>query len=207
MKRRVAKILDLPSSGHTAVLLILAISFALGVFAGCFLADCVSGEGDEELRNYFTGFLEYSGSLPNPNLIRVFWSTFRWHIITLCLGISAIGLIGIPVLFVLRGFLLAFSAASFYSVFGLEGLLFSFVILGITGIISIPVLFVLGVRGFLASGASAGRLLGTGGKRLLVDRSTVLCFCVCFAVLTICALIEYSVLPSIIVSLSDSFVL
>lgn len=206
MKKQVVKALDLPSSGYSAAVLVLAVSFALGVFAGFFLADCVSGEGGEALRQYFAGFSKHSGSLLEPDLLHILWSTLRWHLLTVCLGLSSLGLFGIPVLFVVRGFLLAFSVASFYSVFGFEGLWFSFLVLGLSGLVSIPVLFVLGVNGFLASGSAVNRLVGARGKRRIIDRPMILCICVCFVVLFACSLIEYCLLPSMIGLLSNSFI-
>ncbi len=204
MGKRVVKILDLPSSGAVAVLLILSAAFLLGGLAGCLLADRVGGSGSDALGDYLEGYLSAvsSGGAARPEALSLLWETIRWPLFALALGLTPLGLLGIPVLFLVRGFLLSFSISSFYHVMGTLGLGLAFVVFGITGLICIPVLFVLGVQSFLSAGAITGRLTGENRRLPLFDRIALLRCGVCAAALCVCGLLEYCVVPVLLESLA-----
>lgn len=204
MGKRVVKIWDLPSSGSTAALLILSISFFLGGLAGCLLAKQVGGGGSDALSSYLEGYLSvvYSSGAARPEALSLFWEIVRWPLLAVALSLTPLGLLGLPVLFLVRGFLLSFAIASFFHVLGVFGLAFAFVVFGITGLICVPVLFILGVQGFLTAGAMIGRLMGEGKRLPLFDHMTLLRCCVCAAVLCVCGFIEYCVVPVLLGSLA-----
>ena len=204
MGKRVVKILDLPSSGSSAVLLILSAAFLLGGLAGCLLANQVGGGGSDALSDYLEGYLSavYYGGAAKPEVLSLLWETVRWPLFALALGLTPLGLFGVPVLFLVRGFLLSFAISSFYHMLGAVGLGLAFVVFGITGLISIPVLFILGVQSFLSAGAITGRLTGEGRRQPLVDRTTLLRCGVCAAALCGCGLLEYCAVPVLLESLA-----
>lgn len=204
MRKRVVKILDLPSSGSAVVLLILSAAFLLGGLAGCFLANQVDGSGSTALGDYLEGYLSavYSGSAAKPEALSLLWEIIRWPLFTFVLGLTPLGLLGIPILFLVRGFLLSFAISSFYHVLGTVGLGLAFVVFGITGLICVPVLFILGVQGFLSAGAITGRLTGESRRLPLFDRLTLLRCGVCAAALCVCGLLEYCVIPVLLESLA-----
>lgn len=205
MGKRVVKIWDLPSSGTSAALLILGAAFVLGGFAGCLLADQVVGGGSDALGEYLEGYLSavYSGGMVKPDVLSVLWDTIRWPLLILVLSLTPLGLLGLPILFLVRGFLLSFAVASFFRVLGTAGLALAFVVFGITGLLCIPVFFVLGVQGFLWAGALTGRLLGEGRRQTLFDRVALLRCGVCAAVLCGYGLMEYGAVPVLLGSLAD----
>ena len=102
-------------------------------------------------------------------------------------GFTPTGLLGLPILFAARGFLLAFSIASFVRLFGSTGCLLAFLVFGITGAVAFPALFVLGVQSLLAARVLASRFLGRGNVRLPTERPIFCaaagvprrCVCVC----------------------------
>lgn len=102
------------------------------------------------------------GEITAPALASLVWDTVRWPLLALLLGFTALGLLGLPLLFVVRGFLLAFSIASFVRLFGGVGCLLALLVFGVSGALSVPVLFVLGVQGLLAARVLAGRVWGMG---------------------------------------------
>lgn len=207
MKKHVVKVWDLPSSGTGAVLLILSVAFFLGGLAGCLLADRVGGSGSEALADYLKGYLSsvYSENVIKPDILALLWETVRWPLFALALGLTPLGLLGVPILFLVRGFLLSFSIASFFRVLGVEGLILAFVIFGITGLIALPVFFVLGIQSFLSAGAITGRLLGESRKQMLIDRIALLRCGMCAAALCASAFVEYCVVPVLLGSLSGIF--
>lgn len=197
MKKRVLKVFDLPFSGGTAVLFILSVAFFVGCLAGCVLVNRVGGNGEVVLEEFLKDYLSAAnaGELPRPNVLTLVWETIRWPLFIFLFSVTPLGLFAIPVLFLVRGFLLSFSIASFFRVLGASGLVMAFALFGVTGAFYVPVLFILGVQGFLVSGAMTGRLVGEGRKRSLLDRIVLFRCGICVAVLCVCCILEYHLVP------------
>lgn len=204
MRKHVLKVWDLPSSGGTAVLFILSVAFVVGCVAGCVLVNQVGGSGEAALEAFFDEYLSVvnSGGLTQPNIFSLVWETFRWPIFIILLSVTPLGLFAIPILFLIRGFLFSFSIASFFRVLSTSGLILAFALFGFTGLLYVPVLFVLGVQGFLCSGTMTGRLMGEGRKRLRFDRIALFRCCFCIVVLLVCCFLEYYLVPFFIESLA-----
>lgn len=208
MRKRMGKLWDLLSSGRVAALLLLSSAFLLGGLAGCLLAKRAGGAGADALNDYLQGYLSAAGTadVARPGALCVLWQVVRWPLLAVVLGLTPVGLPGIPLLFLARGFLLSFAIASFFRVLGLSGLAMAFALFGISGLISVPVLFVLGVQSFLSAGAVTGRLLGESGRLPLLDRGCLLRCCVCAVSLCGCGLIEYCGVPVIVETLAGVMV-
>ena len=147
------------ADGSVLILAAVSASFFLGGLAGCLLAGCVDGGGQESLAAYVEGFLRaaQAGEAAPPALAALVWETLRWPLLALLLGFTALGLLALPLLFAVRGFLLAFSIASFVRLFGGTGCLLALLVFGVGGAFSVPVLFVLGVQSFMTARTLAGR--------------------------------------------------
>lgn len=148
---RIRKKWDLPSEQGGALVL-LALAFLAGGAAGCVLAALSSSADVEELSDYLTGYLALArdGSLPR-GLWAVLWGQVRYPLAAAVLSVTALGVVGLPVLFAVRGFFLSFPAACFCQVFGGRGLLPAFVLFGLPALLWAPTLFSLGVPGFLSA--------------------------------------------------------
>ena len=164
--RRAAEAWRISGDGLIPVLAVTAACFLLGGLVGCLLASHIGGGGQESLAAYVEGFLRaaQAGEITAPALASLVWDTVRWPLLALLLGFTALGLLGLPLLFAVRGFLLAFSIASFVRLFGGAGCLLALLVFGVSGALSVPVLFVLGVQGLLAARVLAGS--GGMGKPL-----------------------------------------
>ena len=204
MGKRVVKVWDLPSSGALAALVILSAAFLLGSFAGCLLVKRVGGEGSQVLSDYLQSYLSAASTGQNlrPDWFSALWEIFRWPLLAVALGLTPFGLLGIPVLFFARGFLLSFAIAAFFRVLGGLGLALSVIVFGVVGLVCIPILFFLGVQGFLCAGSLTGRLLGDSKKPLIPNRMFLLYCGVCAAALFVCCFIECSVVPVLIKTLA-----
>lgn len=200
MRKNTLKVWDVPSNTTTAALIIMAVVFVIGAIAGCTLASRVDGSGEDALINYLDGFLNVavSGDSIKPKLMTLLWKSIRWALVVFLFGFTPLGLIGVPVLFLIRAFLLSFSIASFFRILGVNGLLFSFVLFGITGLIYIPILFVLGIQSFLNAGSIVGRITGESRRSTGIKRSDLFCCCICFLALFFCCVFEYSAGPAIL---------
>ncbi|MEG2000493.1 MAG: hypothetical protein RR053_03750 [Evtepia sp.] len=125
------------------ILIMISLCFLLGGVIGCFFGS----HPTESMTNYINHFFQAAkeGSVVAPGLLEASWTILRWPLLVIALHFSFVGLVGIPVLFVVRGFLLAFNIAAFASVLGDAGI--PFLLLGAESLLSIPVLFLLGSYG------------------------------------------------------------
>lgn len=205
MRKNVFKVWDLPSNSVNAALIIMAIVFLVGGIAGCFFAGRAEGEREIVLSSYLDGFLNValSDEIIKPAFISMLWKAIRWPLFALFLGLTPVGLIGIPLLILVRSFLLSFSIASFFEIMGAKGLLFAFSALGITGLVYIPILFLFGIRGILNSGLIVGRITGDSRHGVDTKHSNFLCCCVCFLIILICCFVEYSAGAAILKSTAE----
>lgn len=204
MRRAVAGVWDVPATGVAPALVVLSVCFFLGGVAGCVLAGKVDGGGSESLAAYLDGFLAVAGTegVSGPALLPLIWEVVRWPLLTVLLGFTALGLLGIPILFLARGFLLSFAIASFTRGIGSAGGLMAAAVFGLSGLFSIPALFVLGVQGVNAARSLAGRALGEGKRSAPFGKAYFLRCGVCGAAFCVCVLLEYLAVPALVSGLA-----
>jgi len=195
--------MDLISPGAACALL-LGAAFLIGGIAGCLVAGSVHGQGGEALRTYLEIYLSLAkeGNL-TVRFWQVVWEQVRILALAFALGFTAIGVAGIPMLFVLRGFEFAFSVACICRVFGAEGLVLALCLFGFPAILRIPTLFVLGGGSLI----QAYRLLCryTGGNMSGQGRDWRI-YAVCAGAAMLCAALEYVMLPVLIGACAGIFV-
>lgn len=209
MRRMPADAWNMRKGEVLPALAIIGICFFLGGLAGCLLAGYVDGDGGESLTAYLQSFLETAraGEAELPALTALVWNTVRWPLLALLLGFTALGLLGLPILFVTRGFLLAFSIASFVRLFGSTGCLLALLIFGLTEALAVPVLFVMGVQSFLAARVLAGRFWGDGRTPVPYGTCYFLRCGICAGVLCVCVLLDYLLVPALVSGLAGTLVL
>lgn len=200
MRRAVAGVWDVPFEGGGSALVVTAAAFFLGGVAGCLLAASVGGGGSESLASYIEGFwaVARADSMTPPDLLPLVWEILRWPLFTVVFSFTALGLVGIPVLFFIRGFLLSFAIASFSRIFGGAGGLMAVVVFGVSGLFSVPALFALGVHGFAAARSLAGRAMGEGKRSSPFGRAYFLRCGVCAGAFCVCILLEYLAVPAMV---------
>ena len=200
MRRAVAGVWDVPGEGGGPALAAVGISFFLGSAAGCLLASAAGGSGVESLTAYVQGFLSAAekGSVQPPALLPLMWEVLRWPVLTVGLGFTALGVLGIPILFSVRGFLLSFAVSSFVRMFGSEGCFAAALIFGVSGAVSIPALFVLGVQGLTASVRLAGRTIGESRRGSPFGRAYFVRCGMCVGAFCVCILLEYLAVPTLV---------
>lgn len=200
MRRAVGGTWSVPEERILPALIIVSASFLLGGLAGCLMSTFVGGAGQESLRAYLESFLstaQNSGAAA-PALTVQLWDILRWPVLALLLGFTALGVLGLPVLFAVRGFLLAFSIAAFVRIFGSAGCLLAFLIFGVGGGFSVPALFVLGVQGLGAARTLASRFLGEGKAPSPYGRAYFLRCGGCAAALCVCVVLERFAVPALV---------
>ena len=197
MARTVTGIWWSPTTEGTPALVVTASCFALGGLAGCFLALRITAAGADAMAAYLDCFLRsaQTGELMDPALPELLWRSVRWPLAAATLGLSALGVLGIPMLSGLRGFFLSFSIASFAQAYGRAGLAVAFFLLGIPGLLSIPAFFLLSTQSFSLSCA----ILGRSGRRELPNRQGCLFrWGVCAAAIGVSLLLECYLVPALV---------
>lgn len=192
--------------GRLSALALLGTAFGLGAVLGCCLAGHLSDTENSALLSYMEGYLSAlrNGGAAMPGPGEVLWETFRWHGLVFLLSFTAVGLVGIPVVFGIRGFLLSFAVASLIRVLGGRGVILAALVFGMTGLLSFPAFFVLGTQGAAACRALARRSAG-GGKTPVYDKPYFIRCGLCAGALAVCACLERRVLPSILMILAGTF--
>lgn len=200
MRRAVGGTWNVPEERILPALAVISLSFLLGGLAGCLMSSFVGGAGQESLKNYLEFFLgsAQSGEMRTPGLALQLWDLLRWPAAALLLGFTALGVLGLPLLFATRGFLLAFSIAAFVQMFGSAGCLMAFLVFGIGGSFSVSALFVLGAQSLAASRRLASRFLGEGKEPSPYGRAYFLRCGGCAAALCVCLFLERFAVPALV---------
>lgn len=195
MGMRIRKKWDLPSE-QGAALLVLALSFLAGGLAGCLLAALSNGIGAEELGKYLVDYLSLAEeeSLPR-DLWPLVWNQIKYLLAALLLGITALGLAGLPILFGVRGFFFSFPVACFFRVFGARGLFPAFILFGLSALLWAPALFAAGVPGFLFARRLLRQALGESRSELTFHGSWLCRAGLCVGLALAAGLLEYWVVP------------
>lgn len=184
-----------------AALILISGGFLLGGIFGCVMAASVSGSGSLALSSYIQDFLSAvrSNAAAGPGLISAGWAVLRWPLLVMLLSCSTLGILGIPAVFFLRGFLFTFCISAFVQVLGVSGLLFALVLLGVESFLSIPVLFLLGSHALLrAAGTKERRGKARTGKILPQTPKSIFRYAVCALLLFFCMIWEAILLPMLL---------
>ncbi|MBO5340162.1 MAG: stage II sporulation protein M [Oscillospiraceae bacterium] len=182
-------------SGRTAALCLLCVLFFAGSVAGCVAAGAIRDDGGvlaEYLRNYLDA-LERDGAL--LRYFPILWQTIRFPLAVFLLGLTALGIVALPVLFAVRGFAFSYAVSVLFRLLGGRGLLLAAALFGVSAVLWMPALFELGVQGLLASYSLFRRVGGDGRYPLCYSGKFFVRSGICAAALALCAGVEYFVIP------------
>ena len=174
-------------------LVVLGIAFGAGGLLGCVMASWIGGAGSDGLMAYIQSFLQAAQGnyTASPELLPLLWEQARYPAAVLLLSFTALGVIVIPVLFGMRAFFLSFAIAAFARMFGTDGILLSLILFGLSGVISIPVLFVLGTQGWQISRALAGKPAKIRREEAGFRRNYMIRVGICGLCILLCMLVEH----------------
>lgn len=179
-------------------MIILTSSFLLGGVLGLFLASLVTGEGEVNLSafflSYFTAIQEGSAT---PNLITSIWTNLKTPLLAFIFGFSFLGVVGIPCLLGMEGFILAFSISSLCRLMGMSGLIPSFFLFCLPAMIWIPMVFLISFQSFYA----ALLLWRRGKKEEVYPKGYFMRTAISFAGILLNISFEYFLLPLILKAL------
>lgn len=186
-------------SGDVAVVALLGCVFLFGGVLGCVAAGCIEGESagalEEYLRAYLTMSREGSEGL---SLAGILWERFRFPLCILLMSFTAFGVVCIPAVLLLRGFLFSFSIACFFRLFGWNGLLLAAALFGFSALLWLPALFEMSVLGLEQAYRLFQRCTGEKRERILLPSGGLASWGICGAALGVSAALEYFVVPRLV---------
>lgn len=163
--------------------LLLCVVFFLGGLFGILAAARVNGESGLALQKYVHAYLALSATGEiKVSLWRAVWEHTRFPLAVWLLGFTGAGVVGIPLIFGIRGFLFAFGVSCFCRLFGWAGLAPAAVLFGLPALLWVPVLFTLGMLGMRGAFAVSRRE---------PYRFPWRCWGLCAVILWGCVLLEY----------------
>lgn len=176
-------------------LIVLLVSFLVGACIGGFLAFLLGPS--PELSDYLS---EYCVALSQgrlcPSFLTVLWDCVRWPLFTALLGVTVLGVVGIPVLFAVRGFLLSFSTTTFCLLLGHRGLAVAAVLFSVAILLVLPALFVLGCDWLRISCLRLPNSPSSAGKQYRIESVLV-----CTGVLVVSVAVQWTVIPAVLTAL------
>lgn len=184
----------LPRTGIGPVV-VLGGCFLTGGLAGSLLAALLSGESVGQLGAYLRDYMDLVLDVGMTRcVLSSAWHHGRWILLCVLLGFSGLGVLCLPVLFVLRGFLLSFGISCFFRFFGTAGLVPAVCLFGLPAILWAPGLFRIGARGLHRS---VVRLRQGRSEPLSppAREGASLAGLVCWLLFFLCVLYEWGALP------------
>lgn len=138
-------------------------AFAAGALGGFLLCWWLFRRGylaaEEMLKGYT---LALDARADGVSFWETLWDIGRWPFLVWILGSTVMGRWMVPLVFAGRGFLLSFAVAGL-SVAAHGGVLLAFCLFGLSALVSLPVLFLLGSQSWEMAGRIRGRLFAAFG--------------------------------------------
>ena len=184
--------------GQAAAEWLLAGSFCAGSVLGCVAAGWFRDPGGELSDHVYAYLAAATEKLFVPGYFAAFWQTVRLPLMVAVLGFSALGVLGIPVLFLFKGFALCYAVSVFYRLLGPEGIVPAVILFGMSAFVWLPVLLRLGGRGLVGSYGLLRRAAGDGKFPMGYNGGFLVCCGICAAALCLCAGMECLVVPRLL---------
>lgn len=194
MKKPLLDRLSRPGAEHLSALLCLTVSFSAGAVCGCLFAGLLGANAQTHLFGYLDGYFELlrSSEPVRSSLLTAAWELLRWPLLVFVLGFTALGVVGLPVAFFARGFLLSYAVSVLVRIYGGVGLVTALSVFGISGFWVLPAMFTLGVDAFRHAGALTGK---SSGRAAPPGRVRLLRACVCCAALLVGVFLQVRLMP------------
>ncbi|MCM1297359.1 MAG: hypothetical protein NC311_17605 [Muribaculaceae bacterium] len=185
--------------GSYRAIVVCGGAFLAGALGGGALAALMGTEDQAAFSDFFLGYRSaLSGGLGLPSLGALLWSGVKWPVLAFFLGFTALGIIMLPFLFALRGFLLSYCIAGLVRAMEGQGALLALALFGFEAVFALPILFVLGIQSWDAARALKGHLFYTPKlKSPYVDGYWLRCL-LCAILLVFGTLAENAALPSLL---------
>ena len=208
MNRRYSRKKDGLARKRFSVLLFLSICFLSGVVLGCIFASYSTVNVNSGLLEYIERYLALAQEdhVEWPSFFSVFLEVSRWPLAAGVLGLTLLGVVAVPFLFFIRGFLLSYAVSIFVCLLGRDGFMLAVAIFGVSALFSVAALFVIGAQAF-----TCGRVMNeSGGKAEQISRIKEQKHLIIRLVITLCwvtagAILQYWLSPVLLRATANFF--
>lgn len=183
-------------------LFFLCVFFLVGALLGSVFS--ILGGSHPQLASEFKDYFQASsqGNIPSIPLWNLVWEAVCWPLLLVLFSFGPPGVIGIPCIFLVRGFLLSYACTSFVAMYGLAGIGWNAVFFGIPALILLPVIVCVGHWAF----SNACRKLASHESTSVVLPSWSMLVC-CGVLFVTCFALQGYVLPAWLPSLCKQLLL
>lgn len=124
--------------------LVLCALFLLGALLGSVFSALGGGHPQlaQELKEYFQATAQ--GEIPAIPFWDLVWEAICWPLLMLLFSFGPPGVVGIPCIFLVRGFLFSYACTSMVAMYGWVGLGWNAVFFGVPALMLLPVLLCVG---------------------------------------------------------------
>ena len=186
-------------SGDLVATLLLGLSFLSGGAAGCIAVAGIGGASGTALQDYLQAYLTLAKEQSiDAQFLPILWEQFRYPFFVFLFGFTAIGMLGIPVLFAVRGFLFSFSVSCFCRLFGSVGMIPALFLFGLPALLWAPAFFVLGTQAIRSAHTLFYCRTGERYNPLLWKGNDWVRIGLCAGALVLCSVFEYLILPTLV---------
>lgn len=143
-------------------LLLISFFFLFGVLLGQVFANRTPDSVISEIKRYLADYICLCGvrDFSSEAFFSTLWSYFRYPLLSLLLGFSSVGVLFLPCISVVFGFLLSYSVSCFVASFGTFGVFFSLAVFGLRCFVTLPCFLISAVYSFRSSLVLAGAAFG-----------------------------------------------
>lgn len=164
----------------------ITLCCALGSVAGCWCSAFLEREGAQALRAWLDSYISLSRSdLGGGRWLPVLWQTLRLPLMLTLLQFTVLGMLMIPLLMGVRGFLFSFAVTGFVRAYAWRGLLAALLLFAPLGLVELTALFLLAVSAVFRSDQ-----MGREGGATMTGGLSPLRKAACWAALTLCAVAQ-----------------
>lgn len=189
-------------------LLFMAALIFGGILLGIAAAGHTGGTLTAELSDYLSGYLRLENQRGNPMemLLSTMFAYFRFPLLAVLLGFASLGVVLIPLLCVILGFLPAFSVSSLTIAFGGRGALLAAGMIGLRSLITIFCFLLLGVPALGTSASLASLTFGSGRrvKQAVYGRDWWLRVLLCAVLLVTAMCVDILISPGLLSRLAEN---
>jgi len=170
--------------------LMFSILFLVGVFAGVLMAIFLNLPAKQALFSDLNGFIY--GEHTEISFWQSLWQVSRIPLLIFCLSFTCFGVLVIPVVVALQGYLLSFSVSVMIRLLGWQGCVLGLANFGVRTFVLVPCLLILSVQCFLLSKHFFQTMLPSNKNGVTFPRGFILTFICCFLLLPLGAALDHA---------------
>jgi len=178
-------------------ILFLAVFFVAGTFLGQVFARRVSVAVGQELTEYLRQYILTEHDHSVQMVLSAVVLYLRYPFLAVLFGFASIGVLLIPGMTVLFGFLVSFSVSCFTAAFGMEGIFLALAAYGIRCVVTLPCYFLLAVPALKNAVVLAQLSFGRRqhGMALRLGRSWWIRLLICLVILLLGVCVDFMISP------------